>query len=72
MNWLTRLKESESTADTALQKLQKGVYEVFVGPSPGPIQKSRDGSSALSAVFRGAADERAATVVLQREAVTAP
>ena len=60
MNWLARLKNINSTSDSNLQKLQKGVSVVFVGSSPGHSQKSLDDPAELVATHAEPANDPAA------------
>ena len=60
MNWLARLKNINSTPDSNLQKLQKGVSVVFVGSSPGHSQNSGGDATESLATYAEPANDPAA------------
>lgn len=65
MNWLARLKKTESTPISEPTKPTKAPFVGFVGTYQGAFQKSEGESSALAGAFADPANDPAAPVMAQ-------
>jgi hypothetical protein len=71
MNWLARLKKTESTPDDTLQKQQKQVSVVSVGTSPAPVQNSGGEFVSVANAYPDPANDAALPFSAQSEHVRA-